>query len=328
MKGFKVTLPNGRAKHGTDNIVYAVGQEYKMVEDAIICRQGFHFCTKPADCFNYYDFNSSNLIFEVEALGNISKKNDESEDSKVATNHLVILRQVDWGEMLQLCNEGKNNTGLRNTGDSNTGDSNTGDRNTGNRNTGYSNTGYSNTGDRNTGYRNTGNSNTGNSNTGDRNTGNWNTGDSNTGNSNTGNRNTGYRNTGNSNTGDRNTGNWNTGVANKGNRHSGAFCTGNAEFKLFNIPTNMTYETFVDSEAYYLLCQVNTNLWINSSEMTDKQKAERPHHKVQGGIYVDIPFATSFQNKWETWNKNERKAFTDLPNFNADIFFEITGVKI
>ena len=261
MKGFKVTLPNGTAKHGTDKIIYAVGQEYKMAEDAVICKKGFHFCTKPADCFNYYDFDSSNLVFEVEALGNISTEVDG--DSKVATNHLKVIRQIEWHEMLHLCNEGRDNTGLRNIGNWNTGDSNTGDRNIGDRNIG--------------------------------------------------NRNTGYR---------------NTGIANKGNRHTGAFCTGDANFTLFNKPTNMTYNEFISSKAYSLLCQVDTKKWISSSEMTDEQKQLRPHHEVQGGMYIDIPFSVAFSEKWETWTKEERGEFTKLPNFDADIFFDITGVKI
>jgi hypothetical protein len=291
MKGFKVTLPDGSATHGTDKIIYAVGKEYKMTKDAVVCNKGFHFCTKPADCFNYYDFNSRNLVFEVEALGNISTNADE--DSKVATNHLKVIRQIEWNEILQLCNEGKGNIGLRNTGDMNTGDMNTGDRNTGYMNTGYMNTGY-----RNTGYMNTG--------------------DMNTGYMNTGYRNTGYRNTG-----DRN-----SGIANKGNRHSGAFCTGDATFTLFNKPTDMTCNEFISSKVYSLLCQVNIKKWISSSEMTDEQKQLRPHHEVQGGIYIDVPFNVAFSEKWKTWTSEERSEFTKLPNFDADIFFEITGVKI
>ena len=251
MKGFKVTLPNGTAKHGTDKIIYAVGQEYKMAEDAIICKKGFHFCTKPVDCFNYYEFNSSNLVFEVEALGNISTKVDGY--SKVATNHLKVIRQIEWFEMLQLCNEGKDNTGLRNTGNSNTG---------------YSNTG------------------------------------------------------------DRNTGGMNTGIANKGNRHTGAFCIGDANLTLFNNPTDMTYDEFISSKAYSLLCQVDTKKWVSSSEMTDEQKQLRPHHEVQGGMYIDVPFSVAFSETWETWTEKERGEFTKLPNFDADIFFDITGVKI
>jgi hypothetical protein len=169
MKGYKVFHPNFTC----NGFQYAVGQEYKHEGKFKICNSGFHFCIKASHCFSYYDFDSKNIVCEVEALGDVQTHDS---DSKVATNHIRIIRQLTWNEVLEVSNEGANNTGHSNTGDRNTGNWNTGDRNTGDSNTGYSNTG-------------------------DRNTGNWNTGDRNTGN-----WNTGYRNTGYSNTGDRNTG--------------------------------------------------------------------------------------------------------------------------
>jgi hypothetical protein len=230
-------------------------------------------------------------------------------------------------------NTGDRNTGDRNTGNWNTGDSNTGDSNTGNWNTGDRNTGYSNTGDRNTGDRNTGNWNTGDRNTGDRNTGNWNTGDRNTGDRNTGNWNTGDSNTGNWNTGNWNTGNWNTGnrntgYSNTGDRNTGLFCTGKAPFPIFNKPSSWTEEDFLNSRAYSLLCQVDTKMWIYSENMTPEEKEKNPSHKTCGGYLKDIPFKEAFQNQWHNWNESNRKAFKDLPNFDAAIFEEITGVKI
>ena len=36
----------------------------------------------------------------------------------------------------------------------------------------------------------------------------------------------------------------------------------------------------------------------------------------------------AFQNAWHNWNAENRAAFTSLPNFDAAIFEEITGVKI
>jgi hypothetical protein len=160
---------------------------------------------------------------------------------------------------------------------------------------------------------NEGKNNTGHRNTGDRNTGNWNTGDSNTGNWNTGNWNTGNRNTGYSNTGDRNT---------------GLFCTGKAPFPIFNKPSSWTEEDFLNSRAYSLLCQVDTKMWIYSENMTPEEKEKNPSHKTCGGYLKDIPFKEAFQNQWHNWNESNRKAFKDLPNFDAAIFEEITGVKI
>ena len=147
---------------------YEVGKIYKHEGDISLCKKGFHFCRKIADCFSYYDFNPQNKVAEIEAIGLV-----ESDKKKSVTNEIKILREISWEEMLKLANEGHNNTGIRNTGDCNTGDCNTGNCNTGNCNTGDCNTGNWNTGD-----CNTGNWNTGNCNTGDRNTGFFNTKDS------------------------------------------------------------------------------------------------------------------------------------------------------
>jgi len=334
---------------------YEVGKEYKHKGELKICNSGLHFCLKASHCFSYYAFDKRNIVCEVEALGDVVY---HTEDSKAATNHIKILRQLTWEEVLQVANEGSDNTGHSNTGYSNTGYWNTGDRNTGYSNTGYSNTGYSNTGYSNTGYSNTGNWNTGYSNTGNRNTGNWNTGYSNTGNRNTGDWNTGdwntgdwntgYSNTGNRNTGNRNTGNWNTGnwntgysntgnwntgnrntgYSNTGNRNTGAFCTGEKYMTFFNKPSKMTEEDFKKSTAYSLLCQVDTKMWIQESVMTDQEKEENKGWKINEGYYKSISFAEAFKTKWDNWSENNREAFKSLPNFDKEIFELITSVKI
>ncbi len=134
VRGYKVTEPDGTCK----GFLFEAGKDYQHKGELKICNSGFHFCLKVAHCFSYYSFSSENKVFEVEAIGNVQT---HEEDSKAATDHIRIVRELQWHEVLILANDGKNNTGHSNTGDWNTGDWNTGDRNTG----------YSNTGDRNTG---------------------------------------------------------------------------------------------------------------------------------------------------------------------------------
>ena len=172
VQGFKVFNPDWTCR----GFQYEVGKTYEMSDSPICCTRGFHFCTKAADCFEYYSFNPENKVAEVIALGEVN-----SDGKKSCTNKIQIVREVAWDEVLRIVNEGKDCTGLCNTGDWNTGN-----RNTGNRNTGDCNTGDWNTGDWNTGNRNTGDCNTGDWNTGNRNTGDWNTGDWNRSSFNTG----------------------------------------------------------------------------------------------------------------------------------------------
>ena len=149
IKGYKVFNSDWTCR----GFQYEVG---KIFEEDVIpscCDQGFHFCLKASDCFNYYKFCSDNKVAEVVALGDVDYADD---NTKCCTNRIRIVREIPWDEVLRIVNTGKDCTGLCNTGDCNTGDCNTGDWNTGNRNTGNRNTGDCNTGNRNTGDCNTG----------------------------------------------------------------------------------------------------------------------------------------------------------------------------
>jgi hypothetical protein len=246
-------------------------------------------------------------------------------------NYYYLVERFEQNDLIEsgLYNSGKDNVGYSNTGDRNTGDWNTGDSNTGYWNTGHSNTGHSNTGYSNTGYSNTGHSNTGYSNTGHSNTGYRNTGDSNTGDRNTGDWNTGDRNTGDRNTGDWNTGDSNTGYSNTGDRNTGVFCTGEPDkIKMFNKQSDWTEEDFKSSKAWRLLCDVDTKLWIPDHKMTDIEKENNRGWKNAGGFYRDIPFKQAFSDRWNNWSEENKQAFKSLPNFDADIFEQITSVKI
>ena len=164
VKGYKVFNPDWTCR----GFQYQAGKCYEIPEKPVVCEKGFHFCEKLVDCYEYYDFDENNKVAEVTAYGDIDI--DEYE-KKYCTNKIKIEKELNWNEVLNMVNTGKNCTGFRNTGNRNTGDYNTGDCNTG---------------DYNTGDCNTGNYNTGGCNTGDRNAGYWNTGDWNTGNWNTG----------------------------------------------------------------------------------------------------------------------------------------------
>ena len=153
MKGYKVFNPDWTCK----GFKYEVGKKYHCDGEISCCENGFHFCTKLAECFKYYEFNSDNKVAEIEASGDIDSKED---DTKHCASDIEIIREITWHEVLDMINEGKDNTGMCNTGNRNTGDRNTGNRNTGDWNTGNRNTGDCNTGDRNTGDRNTGDWNT------------------------------------------------------------------------------------------------------------------------------------------------------------------------
>ena len=213
-----------------------------------------------------------------------------TEGDKSCTDKLEIVREIPWYEVLRIVNIGKNCTGRCNTGDCNTGNRNTGDCNTGN--------------------RNTGNRNTGNRNTGDCNTGDWNTGDCNTGNRNTG---------------DCNTGDWN-----KSSFNTGCFNTEEQKIMLFNKPSNMTYSEWLDSDARYLLNQIPKDVveWVYEEDMTDEEKAAHPTYETTGGYLKVLDESECGQLWWGSLSDRRKEIIKAIPNFDAEIFFQCTGVRV
>ena len=167
MKGYKAFNNDMTTNHG-DNTVYEVGKTYTVEGEIKICENGYHFCKKCVDVYDYYD--KPCRICEVSVTGAVQTQGNKSVGRK-----LKILRELTADEISSLCNSGNWNSGNRNSGNRNSGNRNSGDRNSGNRNSGDRNSGNWNSGDRNSGDRNSGNWNSGNWNSGDRNSGYCNT---------------------------------------------------------------------------------------------------------------------------------------------------------
>ena len=161
-------------------------------------------------------------------------------------------------------------------------------------------------------------------------TGRWNTGDWNTGNRNTGDWNTGNRNTGNRNTGDWNTGNRNTGDWNKSSFNTGCFNTEEQKIMLFNKPSDMTYSEWLDSDARYLLNQIPKDVveWVYEEDMTDEEKATHPTYETTGGYLKVLDESECGQLWWGSLSDRRKEIIKAIPNFDAEIFFQCTGVRV
>ena len=161
-------------------------------------------------------------------------------------------------------------------------------------------------------------------------TGRCNTGNRNTGNRNTGNRNTGNRNTGDWNTGDWNTGNRNTGDWNKSSFNTGCFNTEEQKIMLFNKPSNMTYSEWLDSDARYLLNQIPKDVveWVYEEDMTDEEKAAHPTYETTGGYLKVLDESECGQLWWGSLSDRRKEIIKAIPNFDAEIFFQCTGVRV
>ena len=146
-------------------------------------------------------------------------------------------------------------------------------------------------------------------NTGANNSGYWNSGDGNSGDRNSGDRNSGY---------------WNSGYGNSGNRNSGIFCTIEPTVTSFNKPTN---KKFSEVEHPSLLNYELTE-FIESKDMTQAEKKKFPNHGNVGGCLRTYTYKEMWARGWAKDSDENKAKFLALPNFDADIFLEITGIDV
>ena len=62
--------------------------------------------------------------------------------------------------------------------------------------------------------------------------------------------------------------------------------------------------------------------------MTDEEKATHPEAKTTGGYLKERIVEDNARKWWAELNDNERNVIFSLPNFDAKIFKEITGIDV
>ena len=182
----------------------------------------------------------------------------------------------------------------------------------------------------NTGKACTGRCNSGDWNSGDRNSGNWNSGDWNSGDRNSGNWNSGNWNSGNWNSGDWNSGDWNSGDWNAASFSNGCFNTASTKIYMFNKPTDWTLGHWLNCHARYLLNQIEDCPleYVYLSNMTDEEKAAHPEAETTRGYLKERTTADNARKWWAGLSADDRNVILSLPNFDAEIFKEITGIDV
>ena len=279
---------------------FEVGKTYetgKTKEELKLCSDTvFHFCRELQKIENESDYCiSKSRVCEVIAEGDVVTNGD-----KYGTNKLFILREIPREEldMYNNYNSGNCNSGNCNSGNCNSGNCNSGNWNSGGRNSG------------------------------DRNSGNWNSGNWNSGNCNSGGRNSGGRNSGNWNSGNCNSGNWNSGDRNSGNwnsgdRNSGFFNTDSPLVRIFNKETNVPRND-IDFPSFLYF---NLTVWVSHDTATEEEKeAHKTEIETCGGFLKTFSYKEAFRIAWNKADKEEHKKLLKLPNWDNEIFKEISGI--
>jgi hypothetical protein len=147
----------------------------------------------------------------------------------------------------------------------------------------------------------------------------------NTGNLSTGDLNTGGRNTGDLNTGrDWNAGGWDTGGWNTGDRHAGYCNTTEPTVRMFNKDTGLKFGE-INFPNYWFF---NLFEWIEAKDMTEEEKKDHKEYKTTGGYLKVYSYKEAWQKSWDNATEEDRAKTFSLPNFDAEIFYEISGIDL
>lgn len=92
----------------------------------------------------------------------------------------------------------------------------------------------------------------------------------------------------------------------------------------------MEFESITVVKLQSIISRIKPILtWVHSESMTDEERTNNPSHITIGGYLKERDIKYCWKKSWNNSLNNEQKEFIkSLPNFDAEIFEEITGVDI
>ena len=142
------------------------------------------------------------------------------------------------------------------------------------------------------------------------------------------NGNTGLFNSGHRNSGNRNSGDWNSGVFNSCNYSNGVFCNKeDMDIRIFNMPSGMSLRDFYRSKYWDAMCSAEFPLteWV---EYTEEEKQADERKALIGGYLKKNTYQYACARWWEDMSEKNREIIMSLPNFDAEVFKDITGIEV
>jgi hypothetical protein len=93
--------------------------------------------------------------------------------------------------------------------------------------------------------------------------------------------------------------------------------------RIFNKETNLK-RTDIN---FPLFLYFDLNVWVSHDTATDEEKEEHKQEiEVCGGFLKTLEYKEAFKLAWDKASKEEHKQLLDLPNWNNEIFKEISGI--
>ena len=99
---------------------------------------------------------------------------------------------------------------------------------------------------------------------------------------------------------------------------------------MFNKPSNWTFNDWRSSKARSLMLGIDDCPleWVWLSYMTDKEKMEHPEAETTGGYLKKRTTGDNTRKWWSGLSADDRNVIFGLPNFDAKIFKETTGIDV
>lgn len=95
---------------------------------------------------------------------------------------------------------------------------------------------------------------------------------------------------------------------------------------MFNRDSDMTWVAWSQHPVNHLTRDLEITRWIDWDRMTDEERAEQPNAYVCGGYVKVFTYHEAWRNLWNNLTPSQRKLFAELPNFDAEVFKDITGI--
>lgn len=151
------------------------------------------------------------------------------------------------------------------------------------------------------------------------------TGNCNNGSYNSGSYNSGNCNSGSYNSGNCNSGNWNSGHHNSGNWNSGFFNTDEPTIRMFNKDTGLKRNKI----RFPSFLNFDLTIWV-SKEQASNEELEKHKKEIEtcNGFFKSLDYKDAFQKAWNEASEEEHQLVKNLPNFDADIFYKISGIRV
>ena len=94
---------------------------------------------------------------------------------------------------------------------------------------------------------------------------------------------------------------------------------------MFNKPTDVK----LDDIDFPLFLYFDLTVWVWKDDATEEEKDEHKNEiETQGGFLKALRYKEAFRKAWDEASKEEHKKLLKLPNWDNEVFKEISGIDV